>query len=65
MRGPRSDFHILDENMNAEKTRIIAELEKAQPGPHRDLLERKLRQLETASHIDKWLTSPGLQPPEE
>jgi hypothetical protein len=51
--------------MNAEKTRIIAELAKAQPGPHRDLLERKLRQLETASHIDKWLTSPGLQPPEE
>jgi hypothetical protein len=46
----------------AEK--FIAELEKTQPGQQRDLLERKLRQLETASHIDEWLTSPGLQSPE-
>jgi hypothetical protein len=61
----RSDSRRLDENMNAEKARIIAELEKTQPGPQRDLLERKLRRLETASHIDEWLTSPGLRPPEE
>jgi hypothetical protein len=24
---------------------------------------RKIRQLETASHINEWLTSPGLQAP--
>ena len=24
---------------------------------------RRARQAETASHIDKWLSSPGLQPP--
>ena len=61
-RRPRS--HIGD-NLNVERTRIIAELENTPPGPRRDLLERKLRQHETASHIDGSLTSPGLQPPEE
>jgi hypothetical protein len=25
---------------------------------------RRARQAETASHINKWLTSPGLQPPQ-
>ena len=60
-----SQFHTIDDNLNAERARIIAELENTQPGPQRDLLESKLRQLETASHIDEWLTSPGLQPPEE
>jgi hypothetical protein len=29
---------------------------------HEDLL-RKAHQLETASHINQWLSSPGLQPP--
>ena len=62
--GRRSQSHI-DDNLNAERARIIAELENTQPGPQRDLLERKLRQLETASHVDGWLTSTGLQPPEE
>jgi hypothetical protein len=55
----------IDDNLHVERARIIAELENAQPGPQRDLLERRLRQLETASHIDEWLTSSGLQPPEE
>jgi hypothetical protein len=50
--------------LNAERARIIAELENTQPEPQRDLLERRLRQLETESNIDEWLTSSGLQPPE-
>jgi hypothetical protein len=61
----RSQSHAFDDNLNAERTRIIAELENTLPGPQRDLLEGKLRQLEAASHVDEWLTSPGLQPPEE
>jgi len=60
-RHPQS--HISD-NLNAERARIIAELENTQPEPQRDLLERRLRQLETESNIDEWLTSSGLQPPE-
>lgn len=35
-------------------------------GSHaRELLLRRARQAETAAHIDAWLKSPGLQPPEE
>ena len=29
----------------------------------RELLSRKARQLETASRISEWISSPGLQPP--
>jgi hypothetical protein len=32
-------------------------------GKEREALMRKARQLETASHINEWLTSPGLQSP--
>ena len=31
------------------------------PGPEREAMLRKARLVETASHIDEWLTSPGLQ----
>jgi hypothetical protein len=34
------------------------------PGPQRDALLRKARQMETASHISEWLSSPGLRAPE-
>jgi hypothetical protein len=34
-----------------------------QPGPERDELIKKLRQAETAMHLEKWANSPGLQPP--
>jgi hypothetical protein len=33
------------------------------PGPERDLALRKIRQAETASHLDDWANSPGLAPP--
>jgi len=32
-------------------------------GKQRDELLRKARQLETASHINEWISSPGLTPP--
>jgi hypothetical protein len=32
-------------------------------GPERDALLKKARQANTASHIDDWANSPGLQPP--
>ena len=37
--------------------------ENAPPGTARELLLRRARQAETASNIDAWLSSPGLQPP--
>jgi hypothetical protein len=33
------------------------------PGPVKDDLLRKARQADTASHLDEWVNSPGLQPP--
>jgi hypothetical protein len=32
-------------------------------GKEREALKRKARQLETASHINEWLSSPGLRRP--
>ena len=48
----------LEENLNVERTRLEAACESIEPGPQRDLLERKLGQIEVASHINEWLTSP-------
>jgi hypothetical protein len=36
---------------------------KLPPGPERDALLKKLRQADTAAHLDDWANSPGLQPP--
>jgi hypothetical protein len=33
------------------------------PGAERDALLKKARQAETARHIDRWISSPGLRPP--
>jgi hypothetical protein len=63
MQRQRSKPHTFDERLNAEKVRLQAKLECANPGPQRDALERKLRQLETALHIDSWVSSAGLHPP--
>jgi hypothetical protein len=38
--------------------------EKPKPGPTKDALVRKIRQLDTASHMHDWLKSPELRPPE-
>ncbi|WP_338060756.1 hypothetical protein [Bradyrhizobium valentinum] len=47
----------------AQKSRDAAE--QHPPGSMaREQFLRRARQAETASHINKWLTSPGLQPPQ-
>lgn len=33
------------------------------PGKQREILLRQARASETAAHIDKWISSPGLRPP--
>lgn len=38
--------------------------QELKPGLQMDELLRKIRQLETALHINEWLSSPELQPPE-
>jgi hypothetical protein len=39
------------------------EAETLPHGKEREALLRKARQLETASQIDQWISSPALQPP--
>jgi hypothetical protein len=47
-----------------EAERFRKEAETMPPGQGRDSLLRKARQAETAAHIDQWIASPGLRPPE-
>jgi hypothetical protein len=43
--------------------RLRDEAQAPRPGLDRDTMRRKARLVETASHINDWLTSPGLQAP--
>ena len=63
MQRRRSVAHTFEDKIAAEKARLEAELPSVPHGPARDALLKKIRQLETASHVNEWLTSPGLQPP--
>jgi hypothetical protein len=48
----------------AQEAHRVKERAKSLPhGRERELLFRKARQLETASHITEWLSSPGLKAP--
>ena len=51
-----------EERLAAEAKRLREQAEALPPGIERDELMRKARQAETASHMDEWLRSPGLQP---
>nr|WP_100381829.1 hypothetical protein [Bradyrhizobium canariense] len=59
----RSVSHTFDDHIAAEKARLEAQAADFPPGPKKDELLRKIRQLETASHMNEWLSSPGLQSP--
>jgi hypothetical protein len=52
------------QRLAAEALRFKEAAEKERPGSMaRELLLRRARQAETASHIDRWLDSPGLARP--
>jgi hypothetical protein len=63
MQRRRSDPHTFEDNIAAEKAKLEAQLADVKPGPQMDALRKKTRQLETASHMNEWLSSPGLQTP--
>ena len=54
----------LEERLSEEAKRLRAEAKLLPPGAARDEMIRKARRAETASHMNEWLTSPGLRPPE-
>jgi hypothetical protein len=52
------------ERLAEEAQRFREAAQKLPPNSHaQELLLRRARQAETASHMNEWLTSPGLQPP--
>jgi hypothetical protein len=53
-----------EEKWHQESEAAKNEAEKLPHGKERDALVRKARQLETASQINKWLSSPELKPPQ-
>jgi len=54
----------LGDRLADEAERLRQEARTVPVGKERDRLLRKARQLETASHINRWLSSPGLQTPQ-
>jgi hypothetical protein len=60
----RSKSHSFEDRIAAEKARVKEQLAGVSHGPQRDALVKKIRQLDIASHLNDWLRSPGLQPPE-
>jgi hypothetical protein len=63
MQRRRSVPHTFEENIATEKAKLEAQMAKLKPGPEMDALRKKIRQLDTASHMNEWLSSPGLQSP--
>jgi hypothetical protein len=53
----------IEDNWRYQSEVAKAEAQKLPYGKERDALVRKARQLETAAHINEWLSSPGLLPP--
>jgi hypothetical protein len=53
----------LDQRLIEEAQRLRKEAQGTHPGIERERLIRKARQAETASHIQEWLSSPGVQTP--
>jgi hypothetical protein len=51
------------DRLASEAARLREEAEALPHGPERDALLKKARQADIASHMDEWLSSPGLQPP--
>jgi len=54
----------IEQNWHRQSEAAKNEAQKLPNGKEREALERKARQLKTASQINQWLSSPGLRPPE-
>ena len=57
---PKTPF---EQRLAQQALRVNEQIKSLPHGRERELLSRKARQLETASHITEWLSSPGLKPP--
>jgi hypothetical protein len=59
----RSRSQTFQELLAEQKACFEKDASKLKPGPERDGLLRRAQQIDTASHINQWLSSPSLQPP--
>jgi hypothetical protein len=62
-RRPKQRPKTFKELLAEEAERYRAAAEELPHGTARELLMRRARQAETASHASEWLRSPGLQSP--
>lgn len=53
----------LEQRLLEEAERLRKQARGTPPGVERDSLLRRARQTETASHVNEWLSSKGLQSP--
>jgi hypothetical protein len=53
----------IQERLRAFAEDVRAKADRLPPGLEKDDLLRRARQADTASHLDEWSNSPGLQPP--
>jgi hypothetical protein len=53
----------LEERLADEANRLRLQAENTRFGAEHERLIRRVRQAETASHMNEWLRSPGLQAP--
>jgi hypothetical protein len=58
------DKQTIEEKWHQQSRAAKEEAEKLPHGREREALAKKARQLETASQINQWLSSPELKPPE-
>ncbi len=58
-----SDRLKISDRLKAFADELRAKTRKLRPGAEKDDLLKRARQADTASHIDDWVNSPGLQPP--
>ena len=59
----RSVPHTFQDKHRREKAKLEAQMATLKPGTLMDALRRKIRQLDTASHMSDWLGSAELKPP--
>jgi hypothetical protein len=53
----------LQDRLNAWSDEVRKQAARLPRGPEREVLLAKARQADAASHLEKWLNSPPLQPP--
>ena len=54
----------LNDRLKLFSDHLKAKAAELHPGPEREALLTRARMADTASNIERWVTSPGLQPPD-